>query len=208
MADFSQTIKAQMTGNSVRVADLVRFSFLSGEVRLWSGFSNLTDNNGEVWTGAGNVGAISGMIAGPGQGIEEMTFSLFGDADMMSKFAGSANETIGQECKVYQQFFDVRKWDDDGKWVDWQPLDKPVQIFWGTMGPLIADRPRANVGDASQLLRVVTVKAANAFTNRRRPSFGFYSYRDQLARSVGGNDQMFVNASRMASVTVRWPKFA
>lgn len=207
MAEFPATIAAQLRGGTVRIADMVRFSFLSGEVRLWSGFSDLKDNNNEVWTGIGNLGQISGVIAGPGQGIDELTFVLFGDTTMMAKFAGSVDETIGREVFVYQQFFDVRQFDETGAWVDWKPLDSPMVLFWGIMGPLTADRPKQDVGDVDPRLRTISVKAANAFVNRRRPSYGFYSHRDQSARSVGNNDQMFVNASRMASITVRWPKF-
>lgn len=208
MADFTYTINAAVSGSHVRVADLVRFEFLSQEVRLWSGFAPLLDNNNETWTGVGKMGVISGVVAGPGQGVEEMTFSLFGDDDMMDKFTLSVDETIGREVHVYQQFFDVRRFDESGAWVDWKPLDLPTQIFWGTMGPLIVDIPFQEVGETEPRLQVVSVKASNAFLNRRRPSFGFYSHRDQVARSSGNTDQMFVNASRMASVTVRWPKFA
>lgn len=207
MAAFPDVIAAQLRGATVRCADLVRFDFLAGEKRYWPGFGPFTDRNHETWEGVGNVGTVSGVTSGPGQAMDELTFALFGDDTMMEKFQESVNETAGREAFLYQQFFDVRQFDESGNWVDWLPLDEPMVTFWGTMGPLIIDRPLQEPGGQGTRTRAVSIHVVNAFKNRRRPAYSYYSHRDQLARSSDGNDQIFVNASRMASVTVRWPKF-
>lgn len=204
--EFPDAIAAQIRGAHVRLADLVRFDFASGEVRLWSGFGDLTVD-GEVWQGIANLGQVSAISAGPGEAIEELTYTLFGDTRILEKFQSDAAESAGREARHYLQFFDVRQFDDQGNWVDWDPLDSPFQLFWGRMGPLIASRPIGDPGSIEARTRTISVRAANAFINRRKPAHGFYSHRDQLARSQNNNDTLFVNASRMASITVRWPDF-
>lgn len=206
-APYPQTIAAQLSGAVIKDGFLIRLGFVSGEMRLWSGVFDFTDLNGETWVGAGNVATMSAIAAGPGQAIQEMVFTLFGSADMLSKFESDAANTAGREVNVYQQFFDARRFDDRGNWVEGKALDAPTQMFWGLMGPLIADRPTTQPGDPNPWLRSITMRAANAFINRRKPSYAFYSQQDQIARSVGHNDNMFINSSRMALTTVRWPKF-
>lgn len=208
MTAFPQAVAAQMAGASVRIADLVRFGFASGEVRLWSGFSDFTDLNGEVWKGIGNLGAIGALEVGTGQAMSEMTFVLFGDVAMLAYLQSDAEQATGREVRTYQQFFDVRQFDENGNWVDWKPLDVPTQLFWGIMGPLTVDRPTQQVTAKEGRQRTITVRAANGFINRGKPPYAFYSNEDQLARSTNNNDNLCINSARMALTTVRWPKFS
>jgi hypothetical protein len=205
VAEFHQAIEAQLSGATVRAASLVMFDFVSGPVRVWPGFGPLV-TGGETYQGLGNLGLISAFSAGPGQVVEEMTFQLFADEATLGHFSDDAEESAGREANVYMQFFEIRKEDAIGNWVEWQPLDAPFQVFWGKMGPLTAERPEAdeNPMDA-RLTRALSVTASNAFTNRARPAFGFYTDRDQKARHPG--DNMFINAYQMADKRVRWPKF-
>lgn len=204
--EFPDTIAAQIRGAHVRMADLVRFEFASGEKRVWSGFGDLTVD-GEVWEGLGDLGQVSAVSMGPGEAVEEMTYTLFGTTKILEKFQSDAHESAGHPATHYLLFFDVRQFDEQGNWVDWLPLDHPFELFWGRMGPLIANRPRHDVGATDPRLRSVSVRVVNAFVNRRKPAHGFYSHRDQLARSLNHNDNLYVNASRMASISVRWPDF-
>lgn len=204
MTAFDALIEAQLDGRTIRYADLVRFDFKSSEKRLFSGFGPLVDGNGEQWAGIGDAGKMSAVTAGPGQAIAELTLSLFGSVELLAAIEADADEATGREVFRYLQFFDIREFDDNGHWVDWQPLGVPIQIFWGKMGPPILDRPKVDSASPASTTRIVTVKAPNAFLNRRKPSFGFFSHRDQLART-GGTDNIFINTSKMANATANWP---
>lgn len=203
MPSFEQTINAQLMGLTVRYADMARFMFKSGEVRLHQGTGKLVDGNGEEWQGIGKLGRASAVQAGPGGGAEEVVFSLHADEQALANIAADAEESSGQLVIRYLQFLEVRQQDEQGNWVEWQPLDEPWEIFRGIMGPLEVDR--APVTDPGEMVtRVVSVRAINAFVNRRKPPFAFYSHRDQLGRT-NSTDNLFINASRMADARVRWP---
>lgn len=204
MLDLDTRILAQLAGPLVRCASLARFDFKSGEKRLWPGFGDLVVN-GETWQGLGNLGQISQVSAGPGQTIEELVLTLFGDDTIISHFTSDAEEAVGRAVRAYFQFFEVRQTDEAGNWVDWAPIGgDPLQFFWGRMGPLFVDRPVQTGG--GRATRAISTRAANAFINRRKPPFGLYSDRDQRGRT-NNTDNLFVHASSMASATVNWPVF-
>lgn len=198
---FPQLIDAQLRGATVRYSDMVRFYFKSGEVRLHSGTAKLIDGNGEQWLGLGKLGRMSAVNAGPGGGMEEVQFALMGDERILQHLAEDREESADQKVVRYLQFFDIRQFDENGAWVEWQPLDQPIEFFRGTMGPLTVERQPVDSGQPS---RVISVRAVNALVNRRKPPYAFYSHRDQQART-GNTDNLFINASRMSDVKVRWP---
>lgn len=203
MASFEATIEAQLDGAAVRAAHLVRFGFLSGEVRVWTGFGDLIAN-GETWSGVGNLGALSTVNVGSSGAVEEMTFALAGTAEMLAAIADDAAESSGREVTVYLQFFDVRSFDDAGNWVEWQPLDDPLTLFWGIMGPLTIARPRPDGADA-QAVRTISVSAASALFNRARPAYAYMTDVDQKARHPG--DEIFRNMQSFVDKEARWPHF-
>lgn len=204
MPAFDDLIEAQLNGAVIRFTDLNRFDFKSGEIRLFPGFGLFVDGNSEIWDGIGKLGQVGAVGGGPGGGIEELTYTLFGDAAMLAHLEADAEEAAGREVSRYLQFCDIRQFDETGRWVDWEPLGEPIQIFWGEMGALSVTRPRVEPGSAQPTPRSISVGAVNAFVNRRKPPLGFFSHRDQLART-GGTDLMFINISRMANATANWP---
>lgn len=205
MAQFEKTIEAQLSGATVRVSALAMFDFATGPVRVWPGFG-LLKAGGQKWQGLGNLGLISSFSAGPGQAVDEMSFQLFADETLLAHFSEDAEASSGREVNVYLQFFDVRQEDELGNWVEWKPLDEPFQVFWGTMGPLKAERPEADEDPIdARFTRAISVTASNAFVNRARPAFGFYSDRDQKARHA--SDNIFIYTYKMANARVRWPYF-
>lgn len=202
MNNLDPIIEAQLAGLTVRYADLVRFFFKSGEMRLFQGYGRLIDGNGEEWMGIGRLGTISGQQGGPGGSAEELTLSLSGDERLNAYFKEDNEATAGQTAVRYMQFFDVRQTDENGNWVEWKPLGPPLEIFSGTMSPLMSDR--APVSGSAAAARLLSVKVINLFFNRRKPPHGYWSHRDQLART-DGTDNIFQEVSRMVNATVRWP---
>jgi len=200
---FNQLIEAQLAGTSISYADLHRFDFKSGQRRLHGGFGTFVDGNGEQWEGIGNVGSVGAVAAGPGQAIEELVYTLTGDAAMLAHLESDAEESAGREVSRYLQFCEVRDVDHAGNRVAFRPIDMPIQIFWGRMGALRVDRPKVEAGSGNPASRTISVSVVNAFVNRRKPPSAFWSNKDQLARS--SDDNIFINVSRMADATVNWP---
>lgn len=170
--DFSSAIAAQLAGRSVRVSPLMRFDFLSGTSRFWTGFGTLRTLDGAEWLGTqglGSLGEITGSMNGT---APEQTFTLSGvDADFVASAQASKAEYYGRLCFVYFQFFDAA----------WQPLDNPVAFWWGRMYGLTAGQATAEDG----FTRTITLSAETFFANRRRPRNGYYTDRDQQARFPG-----------------------
>ncbi len=203
MADFSETIEAQLRGAIVRVTPLVSFDFKSGFKRLWQGAGTL-DAGGEEWQGIGSLGSMSPIQSGPRGAVEEVGITLFGDEGLLANIEADADESVGREVNIYLQFFDVRQTDEAGNWVDWQPLDDMISMFWGRMGPLSVKRQAASADGRGS--RVISVTVQNALVNRQRPPFSFFSDHDQKARGAT-DDDIFIRISEFSEGTVRWPIF-
>ena len=101
------------------------------------------------------------------------------------------------------QFFDVRRVDQSGSWVDWQPIDELITVFFGKMGPLSVSRQASADGRGS---RTVSVTVQNSLVNRRRPAFGYYTDQDQKARH-SETDSIFIKMAEFSEGTTPWPVF-
>lgn len=203
MAVFHELIEAQLDGATIRDAALVKLDFKSGAKRLWQGAGTL-DAGGEKWLGIGDLGTFAPIQSGPRGAVEEITLSLFGDAELLAKIEDDADESVGREAEVFLQFFDVRQINEAGEWVDWQPLDEMISLFWGRMGPFTVQRQAAS-GDR-QGSRSISVTVQSALVNRQRPAFSFFSNADQKGRGHA-TDNIFSRMSEFSEGTVRWPQF-
>lgn len=204
MAAFDDLIEAQLAGATVRAAPLVAFAFKSGVGRYWPGFGTLVAGDAS-WQGIGNLGTLSPITGGTSGAIDEITFSLTGDTSILAHLEEDADESDGREVNVYLQFFDLRRQDEDGNWVDWRTLADPISLFWGTMGPLMPQMSPPDENGRRQ--RIIAVRAQSAFFNVNRPRYRFFSDRDQKARDPTHTDNIFVKTSQFAEGTIRWPQF-
>lgn len=196
MAEYDDLIEAQLAGAHLSVAALVTFDFKSGPVRLWSGTGDLAAA-GETWQGIGELGQMSAITAGTGLAAEEVDFSLFGSEGLLANLAADAEEAAAREVTVRLQFFRIAGVDVHA------PIDETIIAWAGTMGPLTAAIAAPASADA-QGVRSVSVTAVNAFSNRNRPAFAFYSDRDQKAL-VSSDDNIFVRMATYAAASVAWP---
>jgi hypothetical protein len=204
VTDYSETVKAQLRRAVVRKARFVIFDFLSGPVQVWDGTGPIKLAGG-TWQGLGRLGRVSTISSGPALlGSNDVTFELFGDDGLFASIGTDQQESFGRQVGLYTQFFDIRRFDETGAWVDWQPLDDLKRRFLGVMGPLQASVSRIKIGE--QRLRTISVTAVDAVCNRSRAIPGYYSDRDQAARSPG--DKIASQVARFAS-TVRadFPRF-
>lgn len=202
-AAVAAAIAAQMAGATVAAAPLVAFDFASGMVRVWAGAGPFIDLDGQTWQGLGEMAARTASASGRGLGVEEVTYSLSATSGRLANFVADAEETIGRTVRDYLQFFDVRKTDTTGAWVDFAPLGSPWQYWYGTMGPLDYVREAVRVGETP--LVTLSVTAHNGLVNRRRPPNGQYTHGDQQARHPG--DNIFLGMPKTGDKIV-WPKFS
>lgn len=198
MTAYDPVIEAQLAGKSPRVTYLADFDFASGRKGYRAGFGNLVAN-GILYEGIGNLGSLSVIEQGTAGAVEEIEFRFAAPADRL-RYASDRTETIGRTVRLWFQFFDGRKQDESGAYVEWQMLGSPMHLFSGTMGPLTVVREPGDPGT-----RVISVRAQNAWLNRSRAPFAWYSDGDQKARSPG--DNIFGLASKNVSQTVNWPQF-
>lgn len=204
MTEFAALIESQIAGSQIRVAPLALFDFKSGPVRLWQGFGDVVID-GFTWQGIGNMAQITNIESGIGQAATELTFQLYGSQGLLDNIEADSEDSQGREVTVYFQFFDTRTKDEGGNWVDWSPLDDPIAIFNGIMGPLQISRQPPNEAGVTE--RTITVRAVNAFLNRSRPRFSFFSDLDQKGRSGSDDDQIFSRIAAYSDGTIAWPSF-
>ncbi len=189
--DFSDAVKAQLAGRTVRVSPLLRFDFASGTQRYWLGFGPLVAG-GYSWVGTQNMASI-GEIAGSFNGsAPEQTFTLSGvDANFVAEAQAAKAEYYGRLCFVYFQFFDET----------WQPLDAPVPFWWGRMYSLLA----AQSSEEDGFTRTISLSAETLFASRRRPRNSYYTDRDQQARYPG--DRGCERVTGIQSKTIVFPDY-
>lgn len=186
-----------MAGNSVRAAHLVEFLFEgtgNDPAYFWNGNGTL-EADGKTWIGLGQLGAIEGIEqALAGQAVQ-LRFSISG-ADVtgpMMTLAASEDRSgyVGKMVNVYLQFFDA----------NWQLLDSPYSLISGIMdGVSISRQQEAN----GSTVRTITVTAENIFYNRRVPSLGFWTSRDQKLRFPGDLGMDFIPSIQDIQIPVPW----
>lgn len=172
MADFGQTINADLEGKRVRVAPLVKFDFVSGIIRLWNGVGRLDTQDGQSWQGIANMGDVGSLDQSYNGDAPSQTFRLSGvDADFANIARGNRDEYYRQPVTVYLQFFDE----------DWQTLDNPFAVTLREMQQLRASKQLTDGGE----VYTVEITAETPFTIRRRPPSSYYTDRDQQLRYPG-----------------------
>jgi hypothetical protein len=204
MADFGEVINGQLAGRTVRFTPLVKFDFASGAMFLWPGAGDLAIG-GDTYQGIGSLGTLSAISQGSAGAIEEMTFAVFGDEGLLEHLQEDAEVSEGRLVTVRVQFFDVRRFDDDGNFVDWKTLNDPWTVFEGNMGPLTVKRqPPSDDGRAT---RVVSVSAQNFLIYRgRTPPLAYWSDRAQRAKYP--TDNLFSRMTDYAFAATKWPQFS
>lgn len=162
MGYFSATIEAALAGQEVRGAFLVRFDFASQSVWLWQGHGQLSAG-GAVWSGAGELGSITGLES-PLSGIAPVvTFTISGvDSFLTAEAVGNPSEYKEQPVTVFLQFFDS----------NWAPLDSPYSIFAGIMDMM-------KIKTSGPRTRTIEVTAEGLFTRRTFPPWGELSSNSQ-----------------------------
>jgi hypothetical protein len=198
MSLFPDTIAADLAGQRVDAHLLVWFDFVSEPVRLWIGGNGLlTTNDGAVWSGLGQIGALSGVEQAVNGDAPEMTFTLSGVDSQIVRLAREEFEAEAKGRMVYVliQFFGV---DDPADPDNQRPLDLPFPI---TCARVLT--PEFTYGENGD--RAVTVKCESLFSLRSRPRFAMYTDSDQQRRFAG--DLGFSFVAGLLNKVVTWPDY-
>jgi hypothetical protein len=198
MSLFPDTIAADMAGQRVSACFLVEFNFVTEPVRLWlGGNGELETNDGQIWNGLGQIGALSGVEQAVNGDAPEMTFTLSGVDSQIVRLAREEfdAEAKGRMVYVLIQFFGV---DDPEDPDNQRPLDLPY--------PIAAARvltPEFVYGENGE--RSVTVRCESLFSLRSRPRYAMYTDSDQQRRFPG--DLGFSFVAGLVSKVVTWPDY-
>lgn len=185
--DFEPLIQAQINGQAIRAAWLVKLDFLSGAQFLWNGFGPVVTNDGQRWEGMFG----HGRVEGGGQSINgkapETTMVLSGiDPTFVAAARGEAAEYFGRMAFTKLQFFGD----------DWQCLGDSIPLMWGTMQTLKPSRKPNQ--DGNGFIHEIGLTIESPFVGRRRPRFSYYTDRDQQLRFDGD-----LGCSRVSGIELR-----
>lgn len=198
MSLFPDTIAAALAGKRVDACLLVWFDFVSEPVRvLIGGNGQLRTNDGEVWNGLGQIGALSGVEQAVNGQAPEMTFTLSGIDSQILRLAREEFdiEAKGRIVYVLIQFFGV---DDPEDPDNQRPLDLPF--------PIAAARvltPEFVYGENG--VRSATMRCESLFSLRSRPRYAMYTDSDQQKRFPGDFGFSFVGT--LINKVVAWPDY-
>lgn len=199
MSLFPETIAADLAGKKVQACFLVLFDFTSAPVRLWiGGNGRLRTNDGALWDGLGQIGAISGVEQAVNGDAPEMSFTLSGVDSAILRLARAeySDEVKGRIVYVLVQFFGVEDPDDPD---NQRPLDLPYPIAAGR-----CLRPEFLTNRESGE-KAVTIKAESLFSLRSRPRYAMYTDADQQRRFPG--DKGFEFVGTLINKVVTWPDY-
>lgn len=197
---FPEAIAADLARRKVQCAFLVMFDFASGPMRVWRGTYRLTTNDGNSWSGLGQLGSITGVEQAVNGNAPEITLTLSGvDPDAIRKARDEfATEAKGRHVYVLIQFFGT---DDPADPDNQRPLDNPFPVAAARMlrPEYVADRESGE--------RSIAVKAESLFSLRSRPRWATYTDSDQRARYPGTTDKGFAFVGSIVNKVLTWPDY-
>jgi len=168
-------------------AFLVRFHFVSGTVRVWTGFGRLQTLDGQVWSGLGELGTIDGLTTAFNGTAPAGRLTVSGvDAGLLSVAVGETDDFVGQPVAIFLQAFAGRALSGN-----------PCAIAMRLMMSLEVSRTLGT--------RTLSIAHETPYTGRNRPAGGFYSDRDQQKRYPG--DTFCDRAPLLMFQSRRWPTY-
>lgn len=192
MGLFTETIRAKMSGREVGISPLAFFDFLGRPTRWWPGFGDLETNDGQTWTGIGDLVSIEGLGRAPSDAAAAVTFHLSGVTPEIIGIAKNSEQSVqGRACIVYAQVFDVTG--DHPAY----PLDLPFFVWAGVMDVL-------TMAGTGPRLRAISLTAESENADRRRAGFGLLTDADQQTRHPGDTAMKFRAALKFTYLRQPW----
>lgn len=194
---FTTEQAAALAGQTVRMAWLAEFQFVSATKRIWSG-DTLLAIGGNNWDPTRGHVQIEGLGFSGDASSQKITLSVsaVGDglpADFLAQALAESDEADQRPLIVYMVLFDE----------EWQVSGGLIPIGAYTMQPVAVSR--AAMEGVEGTVQKISIEAENAFYNRARPPFGRYTDRDQNKRTSG--DKFFEFTPSLTSASFTYPDF-
>jgi hypothetical protein len=168
-------------------AFLVRFHFVSGVKRVWTGFGPLTTLDGQTWSGLGELGSIEGLSTAFNGTAPSGRLVVSGvDPELIAVAVGETDDFVGQPVAIFLQAF-------EGQQLSGQPCAIAVRLMTSLEVTRTADS------------RSLSISHETPYTGRNRPAGGFYSDRDQQKRFPG--DRFCERTPMLIFASRRWPDY-
>lgn len=165
-----------------RPAIFIEAEFLSGTVRLWTGYGTVMWG-GRVWYGGGDLLAISALEQTNDVTAKGATVTLSGvSLDMVIIAINEARQ--GDRCRMYLGFFNE----------DWTLAADPEMIFAGLL-----DVPQIEEGDETAS---ITITYESQLITLMRPREWRYTHESQQQLYPG--DRGFEFITQIQEVDVKW----
>jgi len=182
MRDLSTGVQTAIEQAEVAPILLFEGLFLSGYVRIWSGYGDLS-YGGDVWTGVGSLGSISAVQETAEIQANGVTVTLSGvPSEFVSLVLSDSQQ--GKSGKVFIGFMDVNN----------ALIADPYMMFEGKLDiPAILEERETSV---------VSITYESRLINLQRPRETRYTHEEQQREFAGDLGCEYVAA--MKEVTLTW----
>lgn len=152
---------------SAPVAFLVKFSFVSADVRVWTGFGKLLTLDQQLWSGLGELVQLDGLTAAFGPSAPPGRIVASGvSAELITRARAETAEFVNRPLSIYLQGFNDRAL-----------VGLPVPLALRIMTNMEITR------DAGT--RSIAINHESPYVGRNRPAAAWYTDRDQQKRFPG-----------------------
>ncbi len=179
---MTPAVSGEVAASRLTVVLFAEFLFDGGPLRVWSGIGEITWN-GAVWTGAGDLGAVSAVTEAAEVRADNLTFTLSGLPASTIAIA-LAEPYQGRTCKLHIGFLDGAG----------AVIADPVTVFVGRMDVMTISEERNKA--------VLSVVAENRLIDLERPRIRRYTDQDQ--KSEYPNDRGFEYVAAMQEKKIAW----
>lgn len=166
---------------------LIKFSFRSGVVNVWTGFGSLRTPDGAVWSGLGEIVGIDGL-KGPLSGAAPAgKVTVSGVSPSLIPVAlGETEEYTGRPVSFFFAVFDDR-------------------VLVGGANPLGLRIMTTLQVDRTGETRSISINHESPYIGRNNPPNGWYTDRDQQTRHPG--DRFCERTPFLLFKQERWPDY-
>lgn len=169
------------------LALLLKFDFVSGTKRVYTGFGPLTTLDGQQWDGVGDVISVDGLSVAVGGAAPEGRIIASGvSAQLLATAIGEESEYERRPLSIFLQAF-------DGQTLIGNPLPFGLRLMTSMEVQREADR------------RTIAINHESIFISRNSPAASSYSDRDQQRRYPG--DRGCERVPLLINKTERWPDY-
>jgi hypothetical protein len=187
---FDEAVEALADCGQVGCLILVKMDFVEGPGYYWLNGTGDVEVDGQTWTGAAHMVAVSAVSAGTGDAADDLSFTMSGVSTELVAKVREAGSIRGRRVTIYGRFISATT----GELLD---------DTWVIPTADILDRLSYEAVDVS--MRRITAHAETIWTERDQPANEFYSSVSQKA--IYPDDDGFEFIPALQNATSEWPQY-